>query len=409
MSTERLVRQALEDSVKDLPCPEPDIEQLLAAGRAARRRRVATVASLAAAAVLVLVLAGLSFGWAGRSGRALEPVPANSIPTPTPAASMAFPSELHQWIDALPVGEPPATPYWHEGMLYVRGEQIPAPYGVGSILVAGDTVLLTGYRDQVTDAQSVIVRGDRLVPVPVPAGASVWGLSVDGRIAYGAERQTATDTTRFFTVDTQTETALASRTMPGRSVELLGIDAAGNAYLQGISPLDPVTRWDVRADTTHPSDLTWDPGQPPEEFDGSVPWMHAADAYRSPDGARTLTTRSMPSDSPSDCCLDRLRVRPVGTADSVAAKDVVTLSIFKEFPNTRTALGFGGPDWMWWESNESVLLTVWSDMYTYLLRCSSTGGACQRVAELGPDTVLTDNSSPEWVHNWDFARAPVSQ
>ena len=31
MNTERLVREALEDSVKDLPCPEADTEQLLAA------------------------------------------------------------------------------------------------------------------------------------------------------------------------------------------------------------------------------------------------------------------------------------------------------------------------------------------------------------------------------------------
>lgn len=76
MSTERLIRQALEDSVRGLPCPEPDLEQLLAAGRALRRRRVAVVAGLAAAAVLVLVLAGLSFAWAGHTGQALEPVPA---------------------------------------------------------------------------------------------------------------------------------------------------------------------------------------------------------------------------------------------------------------------------------------------------------------------------------------------
>ena len=124
MSTERLVRQALEDSVKDLTCPEPDLDQLVAAGRAVRRRRVGVVASLAAAAVLVLVLAGLSFAWAGRAGRALEPVPAN----PTTSATIGSPpSELQQWIDALPAGAPPATPYWHDGILYVNGEQIPAP------------------------------------------------------------------------------------------------------------------------------------------------------------------------------------------------------------------------------------------------------------------------------------------
>ena len=97
MSTERLVREALEDSVKDLPCPEPDLEQLVAAGRAMRRRRVGVVAGLAAAAVLVLVLAGLSFAWAGGSGRALEPVPAN----PTTAMIGAPPSEL-QPVDRRP-------------------------------------------------------------------------------------------------------------------------------------------------------------------------------------------------------------------------------------------------------------------------------------------------------------------
>ena len=39
--------------------------------------------------------------------------------------------------------------------------------------------------------------------------------------------------------------------------------------------------------------------------------------------------------------------------------------------------------WTWWESNESVLLTVDADLHTYLLRCSATGVTCQRVADLG--------------------------
>lgn len=81
MNTERLVREVLEDSVKDLTCPEPDIAQLVAAGRTIRRRRVGAVAGMAAAATLLLILAGLSFAWAGRSGRALEPVPANPSTT----------------------------------------------------------------------------------------------------------------------------------------------------------------------------------------------------------------------------------------------------------------------------------------------------------------------------------------
>ena len=50
MSRERLVRQALEDSVRDLAFAEPDVDELVAAGR--------TVTSLAAAAVMGLALAG---------------------------------------------------------------------------------------------------------------------------------------------------------------------------------------------------------------------------------------------------------------------------------------------------------------------------------------------------------------
>lgn len=77
MSTERRVRDALETSIQARPFPEPDSDQLLASGRAMRRRRVAVVASLAVAAVLVVVLAGLSFGWIGKAGLALEPIPAD--------------------------------------------------------------------------------------------------------------------------------------------------------------------------------------------------------------------------------------------------------------------------------------------------------------------------------------------
>lgn len=177
MSTERLVRDALETSVVDLSCPEPDLEQLLAAGRAGVRRRVATTASLAAAAVLVVVLAGLSFAWAGKAGRALEPVPAN--PTTSVSVGLAFRSEVQQWIDALPAGAPPATPYWHDGTLYVNGVQIPAPYAAVDIQVAGDTVLVGAYeaapKEGTTPTSWALVRGNRLEPLPVPPAATLPG------------------------------------------------------------------------------------------------------------------------------------------------------------------------------------------------------------------------------------------
>ena len=408
MNTERLIREALEDSVKNLPCPEPNIDELVTAGRAMRRRRVGVVASMLAAAVLVMVLAGLSFAWVGRTGRALEPVPAN----PTTSATIgAPPSELQQWIDALPAGAPPATPYWHDGILYVSGEQIPARYAAVDIDVGGDTVLVGGYeREPKVSAPSQwgLVRGDRLEAFTVPAGTGDVGLSVDGRIAYWLVREEAA-TTRFVTWDTETNTSLASRTVPGTSAELLGIDAAGIAYWQGTTPDDAVNEWDVRADTTHPSNLTWSLGEPPEVFDGFVPWLHTEDAYRSPDGTKRVFTDSAPSDSPTDCCLGRLRVRPVGP-DAGDPDDVMTVALPQAFyDQAGFEVGDRNGYWTWWETNESVLLSVDGDLQTYLLRCSANGGACQRVVDFGTLTYQTDAAEVEWADDWGFARAPVSQ
>jgi hypothetical protein len=322
-------------------------------------------------------------------------VPAN----PTTSATIGAPSsELQQWIDALPAGAPPATPYWNDGVLYVNGEQISAPNGVGTIKVAGGTVLVVGASGWER------VRGDRLEPLGVSAGDVE--LSVDGRIAYWMDRQ-ENGTTRFSTWDTETKTALASRTVPGTTVEMLGIDAEGNGYWQGASSLDPVTRWDVRADTIHPTDQVWNPEQlPPELFDGFVPWMRPDDAYRSPDGTKTLLTDSVPRKNPSVGPVGdrRLRVRPAGPDGSLAPQDVSTLAISQAFPDMEFVLGGGEGSWQWWESNDSVLIGVDSDRRTYLVRCSASGGPCQRVADLGPATTQT----PNWKGDWEFASAPAS-
>ena len=411
MSTERLVRQALEDSIKDLSCPEPDLEQLVAAGRAMRRRRVGVVAGLAAAAVLVLVLAGLSFAWAGR---ALEPVPANPTTRVTIGAGVASP--LQRWVDALPAGAPPATPYWHDGTLYVNGERIPAPYGRVDIEAAGDTVLVGGYQGNTKDVGPSmwgLVRGDRLEPIPVPAGTYDVKLSVDGRIAYWMARQD-NGTTRFSTWDTETNTALASRTVPGANAEMWGVDAAGNAYWHpGYVTSDLITRWDVRADTITATDLTYEPWDPPEWVDGFVPWMPSEDPYRSPDGTKRVFTGSAPSDSAFNCCVNQLRVRPVGPDDSLDPEDVSTLSLSDVVPYP--LFNLNEPEhWVWWESNESVLVAVDGDQRSYLVRCPADGGACQRVVDLGPwtDTNHQTDSQfyPYWQSGgWAFARAPISR
>ena len=86
MNTDQFVRQALEDSVRDLPCPEPDLDSLLAAGQSLRNRRAGGLAA-GLAAVVVLMLAGVSLLWAGGTKDAVdEPVPATS-PTTREATS----------------------------------------------------------------------------------------------------------------------------------------------------------------------------------------------------------------------------------------------------------------------------------------------------------------------------------
>ena len=143
--------------------------------------------------------------------------------------------------------------------------------------------------------------------------------------------------------------------------------------------------------------------------------MHTEDAYRSPDGTTEIFTQSSSIDwsvgkTVSVCCDDRLRARPVGPEDSVDPKDVITLMLSEEFPKEGFGLGDGNGSWVWWESNDSVLFTVDSDLRTYLLRCSATGGPCQRVVDLGPWATQTHPYVPDWEGgDWEFARAPLSQ
>ena len=87
MSTEHLVKDALERSVSGIPTPEPNIGALLAAGQAMRLRRAGLAAAVSA--VVVLVLVGVSIAWSGARRSADEPVPAGpSLPRETRETTM---------------------------------------------------------------------------------------------------------------------------------------------------------------------------------------------------------------------------------------------------------------------------------------------------------------------------------
>ena len=138
----------------------------------------------------------------------------------------------------------------------------------------------------------------------------------------------------------------------------MGVDAAGSGYWKS-SLSDPyLTRWDIRTNTFHPTDMTYDTMQGIEQFDGFLPWMHPEDKYRSPDGTRELFTYPPASEV---CCDFRMRVRPVGQGESVESRKEIEISLLFPTGTTKVPLPWSGDNrdayWVWWEADDSVLLT----------------------------------------------------
>jgi hypothetical protein len=317
----------------------------------------------------------------------------------------------------VPVGTPPLTPYWHDGVLWVGGTEIETPFPVSVIESAGDTVLVGGRpTDNGGPSDWALVRGNRLEPLPAMSG--YWpALSVDGRIAYW-ETNPVPDTTRFVTWDTETNTQLATRTIAGRfdgelRLQLLGIDAHGIAYWVDQSSHPPVTRWDVRADRVERTDLSFDFDAALDDQPAPIPDIHVGfeDGYVSPDGTQQIFTGPIPADSEQDCCADLLRVRPVGPIESVDPTDVVKLHLPQGIPSMRLwdAYSDRGMWWVWWESNETVLLDASRAGDSYLMRCTTTDGSCEFVFDLGPNSSKGILYLPDWERDWAFGRFQVSQ
>ena len=153
------------------------------------------------------------------------------------------------------------------------------------------------------------------------------------------------DTTRFDTWDTETNTALASRTLAGNEDQdvtavtcrtlLLGVDADGIGYLLergGRSPDHPVGPQGGHARADGP-ELRPHDGPSPRQFDFG--W-NASRASRRRTSHPTARGRSSPDrprgDSAPDCCSTELRVRPVGPAESLEPGDVVPLQLPEGIP-----------------------------------------------------------------------------
>ena len=65
--------------------------------------------------------------------------------------------------------------------------------------------------------------------------------------------------------------------------------------------------------------------------------------------------------------------------------------------------------WVWWETNDTVLLDASRAGHSYLVRCTTTDGTCELVFDLGPNSSKGILYMPDWESDWVFARFPVSQ
>ena len=338
-------------------------------------------------------------------------------------ASATVDGGLQAWIDALPEGQPPTSPYWHDGVLHVNGREITAPYLDVDIQTAGRTLVLAGYEHSGPNAlpsEWSLLTGAGLTPIPVPY-RSWLSLSADGRFAWWQVGDESRDHgIRHVVWDTWRQTELGTHVQQPHdesgacAMMLLGIDSNGVAHLldEGADP--QITRWDVRADTVVPTDLVLDRATTlGEQFDFS--WWASQGfeaAYVSPDGSREVFTGPAAGDSAEDCCLTQLRIRPAATGGAATgAEGVVALRLPDGVPSM--ALWDGGSDrgtWgVWWENEENVLLDAEIGDHSYLVRCSADVGACERVFDLGSNRSSGVLYMPDWERQWGFARLPLAR
>ena len=374
MTLDQRITDAARHVADGVVVPEVDLDAVRSRARGNRRQRVAI-------AVMVVVAAIIVTGTAVVGGRdASAPEPTNPVRPPQ-------------------LGGPPLTPYWHDGVLYVRGVEIETPWRHSpAIEVAGDTVLAGTYGQRGVDAAWALVAGGRLEPVPIP---DVYPrLSIDGRIAYWWTYPTA-DSTRVVTWDTETNRELASRDLPGNdtvepSSYLAGIDEDEIAYWVDEDSEVPVTRWDIRADTIEPM-----PDLRPSDlrYLREVTGTFFQNQFVSPDGTKEMFTGDVMGDTIMPP-MPEIWARPVGSEDP---SDVVRLRVpesrfnqpLYDFKTHKGTLG------VWWETNETVLVTVLQESgRTDLMRCSITDGACALVFELEPDD--------SGFIDWSFAHFPTT-
>lgn len=433
--------QRLSDAARRIAAetdpPEVDLDAIRGQARANRRRTLALSAAAAAVAVIVAGTAVVNRDPSATPVRPADPVeilppgdtgcaPQREDPVAAPTGT-AITAAQQEWIDRLPVGGPPLTPWWHDGVLHVGDDEFQTPFPT-TIEVAGGTLLIGNHEwdrqgNTLPGSEWALVKDGRLEPLP--GGIVDAGLSVDGRIAWW-DADSDPEVARLVALDVETRQELASLTMRitprdkfdiDHSLLVVGVDEAGIAYLLDTSKDRPISIWNVRTDAVERTDLTWDDSKTRAEMcpplGGLAVWPYE-NAYVSPDDTRVVFTGPAPGDASPDCCTTQLRVRPVGDIESVEPRTITTFELPEGIPmgTLWRAYSDRGIWGVWWESDQSVLLDAVIDGQSYLVRCSTTDGECERVFDLGPYTYPPSDQGvlydPGWQSAWAFARSPIT-
>ena len=437
MTLDERLTNAAHGLADGLTPPEVDLDVVRRRARANQRRTVALVAT---GAVVAAVVAATAIGLGRESTAPLPPVgprPSESVEpgfqgagacelppyVEQPEATATTSADLGAWIDSLPAGAPPVLPYWHDGVLHVDGAEIEAPYADVEHRDGGRHGHGGRLRRQRTQQASVgvVAAPRRCARADARAARQLAGAEQrrQDRLLVDASRRAAS--TRYFTWDTETRSALATRTVRGNEessdgmcrVGVLGVDEDGIAYLIDQANDPPITAWDVRADTLEPTDLTYDPALAPSD-QYAFSWnrnLGFEAAYVSPDGTREVFTGSVAGDPTADCCATRIRVRPAGSAATVERHDVVPLQL----PDGIPAMACGTP-------TPTAAPGACGGRPTrrccWTRRSATTAISCAARPTAGPaswsSTSVPTRSKeilymPDWEREWGFARLPLTE
>jgi hypothetical protein len=321
-------------------------------------------------------------------------------PGPTTTTVSAPPASY----DDLPEGPSTDLPWWHAGVLHVDGGTVATPL---RLLVHRGGTTLAGRSSVARGAEWELVRDGELVPLVAAAGPLVPRISPDGGLAAWVEvdgdRQqvTAYDVAAGTVLGTWTTTQEVACCDGTGAVSVVGIDVTWRILLGGVGRgsavwtpgREPVRVWRVEPfQDQWPLGVSWQaPGSGPLDSVSAFGTLDEAGRVErvgaiaddqtglwSADGAGYAHPGTATGEAPVKAVLDHWWVTGTDGPDSTEVELLVPTDELLEL--------------VAWESPTAVVLQArrpYGDPdvdrpgFVGLLRCDTTTGACERVAD-GP-------------------------